>query len=85
MSAATGGVPHRDEAGRTSDLEAAAAPRRRKTLEERIADRQAERPALKEGRQFEHGPAKFVFVFLIVTVVLIHLVGLAIVMALDLK
>ncbi|OUC89006.1 hypothetical protein CA984_37190 [Streptosporangium minutum] len=61
------------------------ARRRRKTLEERIADRQAERPALKEGRQFEHGPARFVFVFLIVTVVLIHVVGLAIVMALDLN
>ncbi|MFI7057363.1 hypothetical protein ACIBLB_35345 [Streptosporangium canum] len=85
MSADTGGVPHRDEAGRPSDPGAVVARRGRKTLEERIADRQAERPALKEGRQFKHGPAKFVFVFLIVTVVLIHLVGLAIVMALDLN
>ncbi|MGV9778389.1 hypothetical protein [Streptosporangium sp. NPDC003464] len=58
--------------------------RKRKTLEERIADRQAQRPALKEGSQFEHGPAKFVFVFLITVVVLIHLVGLAVVMAWDL-
>lgn len=85
MSADTGGVPHRDAAGRPPEPEAVVARRRRKTLEERIADRQAERPPLKEGRQFEHGPARFVFVFLIVTVVLIHLVGLAIVMALDLN
>ncbi|MET8340531.1 hypothetical protein ABZV14_43195 [Streptosporangium canum] len=85
MSADTGGVPHQDAAVRPTAPEAVVARRGRKTLEERIAARQAERPALKEGRQFEHGPAKFVFVFLIVTVVLIHLVGLAIVMALDLN
>ncbi|WP_433238526.1 hypothetical protein ACQPYK_30950 [Streptosporangium sp. CA-135522] len=60
------------------------AQRKRKTLEERIADRQAQRPELKDGKHFEHGPAKFVFVFLIVLVVVIHIVGLAIVMALDL-
>jgi cytochrome b561 len=57
---------------------------RRKSLEERIADRQAQRPPLKEGKQFEHGPAKFVFIFLIVFVVALHLVGLIVLMALDL-
>ena len=60
------------------------ARQKRKTLEERIADRQAERPPLKEGSQFEHGPAKFVFIFLIVLVALIHIVGLTVLMALDL-
>ncbi|WP_326823505.1 hypothetical protein OHA77_37200 [Streptosporangium sp. NBC_01639] len=60
------------------------AHQKRKSLEERIADRQAERPALRDGKHFEHGPAKFVFVFLITLVVLLHVVGLGIVMALDL-
>jgi hypothetical protein len=57
---------------------------KRRTLEERIADRQARRPPLKEGKHFEHGPAKFVFVFLVVVVVVIHLAGLVVLMALDL-
>ncbi|MEV0592198.1 hypothetical protein [Nonomuraea cavernae] len=53
----------------------------RKPLEERIADRVAQRKPLEEGKTFEHGPAKFVFVSLIVAVVLMHVVGVAIVMA----
>ncbi|GAA3203822.1 hypothetical protein [Nonomuraea helvata] len=48
----------------------------RKPLEER----QAELRPLKEGKHFEHGPAKFVFVSLLVVVVLTHVVGLAIAM-----
>ncbi|MEQ4721918.1 hypothetical protein [Nonomuraea sp. B19D2] len=52
----------------------------RKPLEERIAERQAKLPPLKEGKHFEHGPAKFVFISLIVVVVLTHVVGLAVVM-----
>ncbi|MEW9549042.1 hypothetical protein [Nonomuraea sp. NPDC050783] len=52
----------------------------RKPIEERIAERQAKLPPLKEGKHFEHGPAKFVFVALIVAVVLMHFVGLGIVM-----
>ncbi|MEU7854950.1 hypothetical protein [Nonomuraea sp. NPDC049141] len=55
----------------------------RKPLEERIADRVAQRRPLEEGKTFEHGPAKFVFVSLIVAVVLMHVVGLAVVMALH--
>ncbi|MFI7612885.1 hypothetical protein ACIBP6_16810 [Nonomuraea terrae] len=53
----------------------------RKPLEERIADRVAKRRPLEEGKTFEHGPAKFVFVSLLVAVVLMHVVGVAIVMA----
>ncbi|MER6947713.1 hypothetical protein ABT294_27140 [Nonomuraea sp. NPDC000554] len=53
----------------------------RKPLEERIAERVAARKPLEEGKTFEHGPAKFVFVSLIVAVVVVHFVGLAIVMA----
>jgi hypothetical protein len=52
----------------------------RKSLEERIAERQAKLPPLKEGKHFEHGPAKFVFVALITIVVVVHFVGLAVVM-----
>jgi hypothetical protein len=33
----------------------------RKPLEERIADRIAKRPPLKEGKTFEHKPALIVF------------------------
>jgi cytochrome b561 len=55
----------------------------RKPLEERIADRMAQRKPLEEGKTFEHGPAKFVFVSLIVAVVLMHVVGVAIVMAFN--
>jgi cytochrome b561 len=55
----------------------------RKSVEERIADRMAQRRPLEEGKTFEHGPAKFVFVSLIVAVVLMHVVGLAVVMTFD--
>jgi hypothetical protein len=55
----------------------------RKPLEERIADRVAARKPLEEGKTFEHGPAKFVFVSLLVAVVLMHVVGVAIVMAFN--
>jgi cytochrome b561 len=51
----------------------------RKSVEERIADRMAKRKPLEEGKTFEHGPAKFVFISLIVIVVVMHTVGLAIV------
>ncbi|MEU4539457.1 hypothetical protein AB0G15_31855 [Streptosporangium sp. NPDC023825] len=54
-----------------------------KPIEERIAKRQAERSTLKEGRHFEHGPAKFVFIFVIVFVVVGHLAGLLLMMALG--
>ncbi|WP_239114876.1 hypothetical protein [Planotetraspora kaengkrachanensis] len=56
---------------------------RRKPLEERIAERQARRPPLREGKDFEHGPAKFLFIFLIVFVVVLHFIGLAVLMVLD--
>ncbi|NUW42291.1 hypothetical protein [Nonomuraea rhodomycinica] len=52
----------------------------RKPLEERIAERQAKMRPLKEGKHFEHGPAKFIFITLIVVVVVMHTVGLAIAM-----
>ncbi|MEV0383207.1 hypothetical protein [Nonomuraea sp. NPDC050643] len=52
----------------------------RKPLEERIAERQAKLRPLEEGKHFEHGPAKFIFVTLIAAVVLMHVVGLAVVM-----
>lgn len=55
----------------------------KKSLEERIADRQAQRKPLEEGKTFEHGPAKFVFISLVVVIGIMHVVGLAIVMALD--
>jgi hypothetical protein len=57
---------------------------KRKTLEERIADRQAKLPPLEEGAHFEHGPAKFVFISLLVGIVVLHLVGLIVLMLLDL-
>ncbi|MER7500263.1 hypothetical protein [Nonomuraea pusilla] len=53
----------------------------KKSVEERIADRVAKRKPLEEGKTFEHGPAKFVFVSLLVAVVIMHVVGVAIVMA----
>lgn len=55
----------------------------KKPIEERIADRMAQRKPLEEGKTFEHGPAKFVFVSLLVAVVVMHVVGIAIVMAFD--
>ncbi|MEU9885402.1 hypothetical protein AB0M95_25530 [Sphaerisporangium sp. NPDC051017] len=56
----------------------------RKPIEERLAERRAQLPPLREGRHFEHGPAKFVFIFLIAFVVLAHFIGLFILMALNL-
>lgn len=52
----------------------------RKPLEERIAERQAQMRPLKEGKHFEHGPAKFIFITLIGILVVLHTVGLAVVM-----
>lgn len=54
-----------------------------KPIEERIAERQARRPSLREGKHFEHGPAKFVFIFVIVFVVIGHLAGLLLLMAMG--
>ncbi|MFF3669676.1 hypothetical protein [Microtetraspora malaysiensis] len=57
---------------------------RRKSLEERIAERQAQRPPLVEkGKYFEHGPAKFIFIFLVVFVILGHILGLVLLMWMD--
>ncbi|MGP3915354.1 hypothetical protein [Nonomuraea sp. 10N515B] len=52
----------------------------KKSVEERIADRMAKRRPLEEGKTFEHGPAKFIFVSFIVIIVVVHFVGLAIIM-----
>jgi hypothetical protein len=52
----------------------------RKPLEERIAERQAQLRPLKEGKHFEHGPAKFIFISMIAVIVLMHTVGLAVAM-----
>ena len=57
----------------------------RKPIEERLAERRAQLPPLKEGEHFEHGPAKFVFIYLIVFLVVIHLVGLVVLMAVNLR
>ncbi|MFF5210906.1 hypothetical protein [Streptosporangium sp. NPDC000396] len=54
-----------------------------KPIEERIAERQAQRPSLKEGKHFEHGPAKFIFIFVVVFVVVGHIAGLLLLMALG--
>ncbi|GIH24877.1 hypothetical protein Aph01nite_31870 [Acrocarpospora phusangensis] len=59
------------------------ARQKRKSLEERIADRQARRPPMKEDKYFEHGPAKWLFIVFMVFVVVIHLVGLVIVMMME--
>jgi hypothetical protein len=45
-----------------------------KTLEQRIAERQAGLPPLKRGRVFEHAPARFIFIMVLVMTVLSHLV-----------
>ncbi|OPG13355.1 hypothetical protein [Microbispora sp. GKU 823] len=42
----------------------------RKPLEERIAERVAKRPPLKEGKHFEHRPALIVFCVIIALVAL---------------
>lgn len=48
---------------------------------ERIAERQAALGKPKEGKVFEHGPARFLFLFIIGFVVLLHVVLLAIMAA----
>jgi len=47
------------------------------SFEEEIAARQRQRGPLKEGKTFEHGPAKFIFIALLVIVVVTHLIALA--------
>jgi hypothetical protein len=56
----------------------------RKPLEQRIAERQAQLPPLPEGKHFEHGPAKFIFIFGIAGVILLHIIGLVVMMLLGL-
>ncbi|GAB3151370.1 hypothetical protein [Microbispora hainanensis] len=53
---------------------------RRKSLEERIADRVAKRPPMKDSKHFEHGPAKWIFASVLALTVLIHFVIVAVVM-----
>ncbi|GAB2837442.1 hypothetical protein GCM10022221_41020 [Actinocorallia aurea] len=48
----------------------------RRSLDEEIAFRQAKRPPLAEGKYFEHGPAKFIFISLITITLVAHLVAL---------
>jgi hypothetical protein len=40
----------------------------------------AQRRPLEEGKTFEHGPSKFVFISFIVIVVLMHVIGVAVAM-----
>jgi len=56
---------------------------RRMSFEERLAERQARLGPLPEGRVFEHGPAKFLFVTLIVLVVVVHVGALVVMMAMG--
>ncbi|WP_106400409.1 hypothetical protein [Actinocorallia populi] len=46
------------------------------SFEEEIRARQRARGPLKEGKTFEHGPAKFVFIALLAIVVVTHLIAL---------
>ncbi|MBO3749714.1 hypothetical protein J5X84_26845 [Streptosporangiaceae bacterium NEAU-GS5] len=46
----------------------------RKPIEERIADRVARRPPLKEGKTFEHKPALIVFC-VVLALIALKLVG----------
>ncbi|GAA0351639.1 hypothetical protein NE235_23330 [Actinoallomurus spadix] len=59
-------------------------PARKKSYEEkfaeRLAKRQAGRKPLKEGKVFEHGPAKFVFMFIIGFVIVTHVAILIVMM-----
>jgi hypothetical protein len=50
---------------------------RQRSFEERLRARQETRGPLEEGEVFEHGPAKFIFVALLVIVVVTHLIALA--------
>lgn len=47
---------------------------------ERVAERQAKLGPLKEGKTFEHGPAKFLFAFIIGFVIITHLAILIVMM-----
>ena len=47
---------------------------------ERMAARQAKLGPLKEGKVFEHGPARFVFIFFIGFVIVTHLAILVVMM-----
>jgi flagellar basal body-associated protein FliL len=53
------------------------------SFEERLAERQAKLGPPKEGRVFEHGPAKFLFITLIVLVVVVHVGALVVMMAMG--
>jgi hypothetical protein len=55
---------------------------RRKPIEERIAERVAKRPPLKEGRHFEHRPALIVFC-VVVAIVVLKIVGAYVLMQLG--
>ena len=57
---------------------------RRMSFEERLAERQAKLGPLKEGRVFEHGPAKFLFITMIVMVVVVHVGALIVMMMMGL-
>jgi hypothetical protein len=47
---------------------------------ERVAQRQAKSGPLKEGKVFEHGPAKFLFIFIIGFVIITHIAILVVMM-----
>lgn len=49
----------------------------RLSLDEEIQARQQALGRPEEGRTFEHGPAKFIFIALLTAVVVSHLVALA--------
>jgi hypothetical protein len=52
---------------------------------ERVAKRQAKLGPPKEGKVFEHGPAKFLFVFFIGFVIVTHLAVLVVMMKSGLR
>jgi hypothetical protein len=56
----------------------------RKPIEERIADRVAKRPPLKEGKHFEHRPALIVFC-VILGVAAVKILGVFLLMKYGLK
>jgi hypothetical protein len=53
------------------------------SFEERLAERQARQAPLKEGKVFEHGPAKFLFITLIGLIVVVHVGVLVVMMAMG--
>jgi hypothetical protein len=55
----------------------------RRSFEERLAERQAQQAPLEEGRVFEHGPAKFLFLSLIGLIVVVHVGALVVMMAMG--